>query len=144
MSTVSADKRRRRDAISAALAIAAFYALMESVGITCPIKYLTGISCAGCGMSRAWLSLLRGDIAAAWQYHPLFFTPPLMLLLLALKNKLKRQKFRISIFILALLYAIVYIYRLKVGNGDIVVFDPQNGLIGRGLRAVVKIMQTEV
>ena len=41
--------------------IVLFYVVIESLGVTCPILYLTGISCAGCGMSRAWLSLLRGD-----------------------------------------------------------------------------------
>ncbi len=128
----------------AVLAIAAFYALLESIGITCPIKYLTGISCAGCGMSRAWLSFLHGDIAAAWHYHPLFLTPPLILILPALKKRMNPEIIRMIIFIVALLYGIVYMYRLMIGNGDIVVFDPQNGLVGRGMRAVIKFMQTEV
>lgn len=136
-------KRKNSDIAGLAI-IAIFYIFLEAFGITCPIKYLTGISCAGCGMSRAWLALLHGDISRAWHFHPLFFTPPIMLLLLTLKNKLNRQFFCISIFIIVLLYVIVYLCRLLNGNGDIVVFDPQNGLIGRGLRAAVRFLQTEV
>ncbi len=58
--------------LGAILGIALFYLLLESLGITCPIKFCTGISCAGCGMSRAWLALLRGDLGAAVSFHPLF------------------------------------------------------------------------
>ena len=49
--------------IQALAAVALFYIVIESLGVTCPILFLTGISCAGCGMSRAWLSLLRLDLA---------------------------------------------------------------------------------
>ena len=61
----------RRD-ISALAGIALLYVALEAFGVTCPIRFLTGISCAGCGMSRAWLSLLRLDLAGAVYYHPLF------------------------------------------------------------------------
>lgn len=36
----------------------------------CGFKSLTGIPCAGCGSSRAMMSLSRGEIAAALQYNP--------------------------------------------------------------------------
>ena len=58
--------------IQALAAVALFYIVIESLGVTCPILFLTGISCAGCGMSRAWLSLLRLDLAGAFAFHPLF------------------------------------------------------------------------
>ena len=61
--------------MSALAGIVLFYVLLESLGVTCPIRFLTGISCAGCGMSRAWLSLLRLDLAGALYYHPLFWLP---------------------------------------------------------------------
>ena len=59
--------------IQALAAVALFYIVIESLGVTCPILFLTGISCAGCGMSRAWLSLLRLDLAGAFAFHPLFW-----------------------------------------------------------------------
>lgn len=41
-------------------------------GNNLPYKYITGISCAGCGMTRAWIALLHFDINTAFMYHPLF------------------------------------------------------------------------
>ena len=68
---------KKRQNISALFTIAVFYLILESVfGITCPILFLTGISCAGCGMSRAWIALLHFNIHEAFMYHPLFFLPP--------------------------------------------------------------------
>lgn len=44
----------------------------------CMIRSLTGIPCPGCGMSRAWLSALKLDFAAAFRCHPLFWTVPVV------------------------------------------------------------------
>ncbi|MCR4688385.1 MAG: DUF2752 domain-containing protein [Saccharofermentans sp.] len=46
----------------------------------CPFKALTGFPCPLCGTSRAFLSLLKGDIEGAFYYHPLW---PLTLVTLA-------------------------------------------------------------
>jgi hypothetical protein len=39
----------------------------------CPSAGLLGIPCPGCGLTRATLALLRGDIAGAYHFHPLVF-----------------------------------------------------------------------
>lgn len=51
--------------------------------IPCPFRTVTGLLCPGCGVTRMCLSLLRLDIAAAWQANPglLLMLPPLGLLL---------------------------------------------------------------
>ena len=36
----------------------------------CPFRFFFGISCPGCGMTRALLAALRLDFAAAFSYHP--------------------------------------------------------------------------
>jgi hypothetical protein len=36
----------------------------------CMAKRLSGASCPGCGMTRCFISLARGDLAAAWSYNP--------------------------------------------------------------------------
>lgn len=36
----------------------------------CPSVVLTGFPCPGCGMTRAMFSILRGDFAVAWHFHP--------------------------------------------------------------------------
>lgn len=73
---------KKRQNISALFTIAVFYLILESVfGITCPILFLTGISCAGCGMSRAWFCVLRMDFTGAFRYHPLFWILPIGIML---------------------------------------------------------------
>lgn len=47
----------------------------------CPFSFFLGISCPGCGMTRAFLSLLQFDFAQAFYYHPLF---PLVIALVLL------------------------------------------------------------
>lgn len=37
----------------------------------CPFALLTGLACPGCGLTRAAVSLARGDLAASWAFHPL-------------------------------------------------------------------------
>ena len=74
-------KNERKELICAATAVVVLYTAMESIGITCPIKFITGISCAGCGMSRAWMAFLHLDIAKAFAYHPLFWLVPIACLL---------------------------------------------------------------
>lgn len=38
-------------------------------------KYLN-IPCLGCGMTRAWKSLLKGNFAQAYEYHRAYWTVP--------------------------------------------------------------------
>jgi len=37
----------------------------------CPLALVAGIPCPGCGLTRATLSLLHGDLQAALRFHPL-------------------------------------------------------------------------
>jgi hypothetical protein len=39
----------------------------------CPFKALTGIPCPGCGMTRAILSITKGDFHGAFGYNPFSF-----------------------------------------------------------------------
>jgi hypothetical protein len=39
----------------------------------CPTALLLGVPCPGCGLTRATLALLRGDVQAALAFHPLVF-----------------------------------------------------------------------
>ena len=38
----------------------------------CPIRQATGWRCPACGGTRMLTALLRGDLAGAWYYHPIF------------------------------------------------------------------------
>lgn len=111
--------------------IALFYVLIESLGITCPILFLTGISCAGCGMSRAWLALLCGDLAAAFAFHPLFWLPVPAAALLFFRQRIPGRAFRWGIGAVCALFLVVYLVRLFTMRDPVVVFHPSQGLIGR-------------
>lgn len=48
--------------------------------VPCPSSALFGIPCPLCGMPRAWIGFLKGDIAAAFALHPLFLCFPFVLI----------------------------------------------------------------
>ncbi len=37
----------------------------------CPFRALTGLPCASCGMTHAFVALAHGDVAGAWSASPL-------------------------------------------------------------------------
>lgn len=124
-------EKKIKNAIYAVFSIAFFYIMLDIIGIGCPIKFLTGISCFGCGMTRAWLSVLRLDWKSAFYYHPAFWLPPPMLLLYLFKNKINIKIYKFFIFTAILLFAIIYIVRLIQADSDIVVFQPKNNILFR-------------
>lgn len=42
----------------------------------CLFRRLTGAYCPTCGLTRATLALVRGDIRRAHRFHPLVLVPP--------------------------------------------------------------------
>lgn len=136
MSGDNADKRRlnRIEVITSVAAVVVLYVILESFGVTCPIKYITGISCAGCGMSRAWISLLHFNIHDAFMYHPLFFLPPVVVIVMLFKSKINIKFYKIFMFTMAGAFVIVYLYRMFIGDGNVVVFEPQNNIVFRIIR----------
>ena len=118
-----------KDELKAIFTIAILYFIIELLGVTCPIKYLTGISCAGCGMSRAWLSVLHGDIAMAFYYHPLFLLPVGFLALYLFKNGINPKVYKFFIFTICILFVIVYIYRIFNGNDTVISVNIRDGLL---------------
>ena len=125
---------QRTEAITAVTAVVILYVVLESFGVTCPIKYITGISCAGCGMSRAWIALLHFNIHDAFMYHPLFFLPPVVVIVMLLKSKINIKIYKIFMFTMAGAFVIVYLYRMFMDSGNIVVFEPQNNIVFRIIR----------
>ncbi len=55
-----------------AAVVAAAIALMSMTGIGCPIRFLFGIPCPGCGTTRACAAALHGDFIEALRWQPLF------------------------------------------------------------------------
>ena len=105
------------------------YLLLMKNGISCPIKYIFGISCPGCGMTRAWISAPSWDFAQAFRFHPLWFTVPAFFVFGIVSYKRKCYKaLQIDLAIFVGVFLITYLLRLLIGS-DVVVFDPSEGLI---------------
>lgn len=128
--------RRYRDVALAVLAVVALYAVFYIAGIGCPIKFLTGVSCFGCGMTRAVLAVLRLDFAAAFHYHPLWMVPTIWIGAYLLRQRFPKVYKAVTI-IAIILFVAVYIVRMINGADDIVVFEPENGLFFKGLKYIV-------
>ena len=69
-------------AIGAMTIVASFaYAPVISRGpVLCPFRFLTGVPCPGCGLTRSFCALTHGDVTSAFAFH--LFGPILMLALL--------------------------------------------------------------
>lgn len=127
------DAKRKKyiELLSAVGAIALLYLVFSLVGIGCPIKFITGISCAGCGMTRAYKALLHLDFARAFYFHPLFWLVPVDVVFSILKNKISIKFYKSVIFTSTVAFVIVYLYRMIWGADDIVVFRPSESVIYR-------------
>lgn len=58
--------------------IALIAAVMYILGLQCIFKHLFKISCPGCGMTRAWVSLFKLDFVMAFRFHPMFWSVPIL------------------------------------------------------------------
>lgn len=125
----------------ALLAVTALYAAFAVLGIGCPIKFITGISCAGCGMTRAWAAVLKLHFADAFRFHPLWWTIPPALCIFLKRRHFRKKTLNISLFIFIAAFIIVYLYRMLAGGQDIVVFEPQKGLVWRGICSAADIIR---
>lgn len=119
---------KKNDVFFMVIVIFALYVFLAVLGIGCPIKFLTGISCAGCGMTRGWKALLHLDVQKAFFYHPLFWTPPVIVVLFALKNKINVKIYKACLYIIILAFLIVYLCRI-IGDDPVVLFEPEKGII---------------
>lgn len=126
-------KKELVTAIVAIFAVVLLYFVFHIVGIGCPIRYVTGAPCAGCGMTRAWTQVLNGNWTQAFSYHPLFWIIPIVLLLFWLRSlgKISQKIFRVSLSIVVSIFVIVYLYRLYDPMDAVIKIDFADSLIYR-------------
>jgi len=98
----------------------------------CPIKYLFGIPCPTCGMTRAFYSIFSLDIKKAFYYHalwPIVIIGIIVFILYKFKIiKLKQKDIDLLIYLLIFLLLFYYIYR-HITHSPIVKINIQNSLI---------------
>lgn len=67
--------------------------VLHRFGIDCIFRTFFGISCPGCGMTHAFIALLRLDLASAFRYHPMIFFVPVIFLYLLTDGHVFKSKF---------------------------------------------------
>lgn len=93
----------------------------------CPTRRFFGVSCPGCGMTRACLSLFQLDFQAAFDYHPLVFVLAPALLYFVFREVLpftlsrKMEMVLLGAFFAALVF--VYCYRKFILHATILETD---------------------
>lgn len=114
------DKKKKGISLIVWLILFALYCVLTTkfLGSACPLYLIFGIPCPGCGMTRAWISLLGGDIAKAFYFHPAFFAAAIVavcVILCGIKPKLKKSKVITGIYlVLCVAFLSAYIYRMIV------------------------------
>ena len=107
---------------------------LYSVTVGCLLRRLTGISCPGCGLSRAYLACLRLDFGAAFTFHPLFpLLPPYLLYLLEhyIFGFPGSKKLTVCLSV-GMGILLVGVWLIRILSGDpVVAFCPEEGLFSK-------------
>jgi len=97
VTTPTSSTRLLAVAFLAGLAATALWTAMLGVApgdvtlLPCPVRAASGLACPGCGMTRACLALVRGEVAGAWGLHPFaFLLVPLAVVCAAAPNAAPR------------------------------------------------------
>jgi len=67
---------REKQLATTALVVVVLLAVLAAGVWGCPINWVTGLPCPGCGITRAFILLLHGDIVGSFKMHPMLI--PLM------------------------------------------------------------------
>ena len=97
--------------------------IREVSGIGCPFQWLTGISCAGCGMTRAVLCAVRFQFGEAFYYHPLFWVIPFGAVLFCFREKIPARYRKGLAWITVVCFGAVYLVRLFFSDHQVVVAE---------------------
>lgn len=123
---------KKREIIGFCTLVLLIIVLFAVFQIPCIITFLTGCSCPGCGMTRAYISLLRLDFKGAFYYHPLWpFVPVFGLGFLVSYIKKLDRLMSVLVALAAVLLVAVYVYRLVWGQGEVVSWNFEKGLVYR-------------
>ena len=86
----------------------------------CPFKYLFGIPCPSCGLTRAFISLFKLNIKKSFYYHALWPVVAITLIFFCLYQlkiiNISKKRANIIIIILIILFAGYYIIRHAIGS----------------------------
>lgn len=118
-----------RERVKISFFIVIIYTILSLLHIGCPIRFTTGISCPGCGMTRAILSLLSLDFQLAFYYHPLFVITPFMLYLFLFEDFTKPIVLKVSWTVIIISFIVVYFLRILVLHSSVVSIDISDSIM---------------
>ena len=108
--------------VVAAVGVATFDGGDDGV-VLCPLRRCTGAYCPGCGGTRAAASLVRGDVAGAWQRHPfvVLLAVQLMVLVAVAADGRGRAWVRRHAVVLTVVNALgmLVLWAVRLARGDI-------------------------
>lgn len=85
--------------------------------VQCMFKYVIGIPCPGCGLTRAWLSFLKGHYLQALWWHPLFWLVPVLIgVQLFIKPKSRKARKYHLIFWIGMGILVIGFYIVRMVN----------------------------
>ncbi len=126
-------KEKLKDFIPLAIGAAGLCLFYLLVG--CPTRVFLGVTCPGCGMSRALEAMLRLDFALAASCHPLVFFLPIAGIVFLFRKKIPPKIMCALIAVAGIALTAVYIYRLVTGS-EIVYIDFTRGKIYEFLQGI--------
>lgn len=77
--------------IGSIVCVIAILVLTDHIAIPCIFNEITGLYCPGCGITRAILSLLKGDLYQAFRYNSIIFIDIPLILFLGIFEKLFKK-----------------------------------------------------
>lgn len=118
-----------KDRLLLMLYLAGIYLLFNLLHIGCPLKFISGISCPGCGMTRAFFSLLHLDFGLAFHYHPLVILVPLIMALYLFDFYINPKLLKLLWALIIIAFLITYLFRLIISQNDVVEIDISSGIM---------------
>lgn len=104
--------KENKDGIYRLIGAVSVILLFVLLDIECIFRKYLNIPCLGCGMTRAWKALLKGDFGKAFRYHRAYWTVPILFIYI-FKGKLifKKHLWDILIIIfIVILFIENYLY----------------------------------
>ncbi len=132
-------KTRIKSGITCFAVIVFVYLVFTILGIGCPIKFITGVPCLGCGMTRALISVLELNLKDALYYHPMVIVlVPVSIFHVSdyFIFHIDKKIWNIIIAIICIMFIVCYIIRISFGYGIFSDWDIKDGLVYRILCAL--------